>query len=172
MINPTELKATRQGLGLTVKEAAELAAINVSPRSFQYWEAGKRTIPDDVDVHFSLFAMHYKLLLSKLTDDISRFKAQNLLPVTDDTKEYSEKVKKVKRVTLPFFADFNDFVTETGNEHVINWRLWQSVIGHLYLIGLIHKIDDQAVIPDDFSAWQWLRGDYDIANDFNESDEI
>lgn len=171
-ITPTELKAMRQGLGLTVKEAAELAAIDVSKRSFQYWETGDRNIPDDVSSYFSLFATNYSLLLSKLTADIAEFKAENPLPITDDSDEYFEKIAKVNKVSLPFFVDFEYFVSATNNKHVVNWRVWQSVISHLYLIGAIAKIDDQKAVPKDFTAWQWLRGDYDVASDFDESDEI
>lgn len=171
-ITPTELKAVRQGLGLTVKEAAELAAIQVSARSFQYWEAGKRTIPEDVGIYFSLFATNYELLLSKLTDDIAEFKAQNPLRITDDSAEYFEKIEKVNKVSLPFFVELSDFVEATGNKHIINWRVWQSVVSHLYLIGAISKLDDQKPVPEYFSAWHWLRGDYDVASDFDESDEI
>ena len=170
-ITPTELKAMRQGLGLTVKEAADLAAIDVSKRSFQYWETGDRNIPDDVSIYFSLFATNYSLLLSKLTNDIAVFKAQNPLPITDDPDEYFENIAKVKKVTLPFFTTFDSFVSVTSNTHVINWRIWQSVISHLYLTGAIALIDDYAEIPKNFSAWWWLRGDYDIASDFDESDE-
>lgn len=171
-LTPTELKAMRQGLGLTVKEAAELAAINVSTRSFQYWEAGKRTIPEDVNIYFSLFATNYELLLSKLTDDIAEFKAQNPLPITNDSDEYFEKIAKVNKVSLPFFVDFSDFVEVTDNKHVINWRVWQSVVSHLYLTGAIAKLDDQKPVPENFTAWHWLRGDYDVASDFDESDDI
>lgn len=168
---PTELKAMRQGLGLTVKEASELAAINVSTRSFQYWESGKRTIPEDVSIYFSLFATNYELLLSKLTEDIAAFKKENPRPVLNNADEYSKKIAKVKKVTLPFFTTFDSFVSATSNTHVINWRIWQSVISHLYLTGAIALIDDSAEIPKNFSAWWWLRGDYDVASDFDESDE-
>ncbi len=171
-ITPTELKAMRQGLGLTVKEAAELAAIDVSKRSFQYWETGDRNIPDDVSRYFSLFATNYSLLMSKLTNDIAEFKAQNPLPITDDSDEYFEKIAKVNKVSLPFFVVFNDFVEATGNKHVINWRIWQSVISHLYLMGAIAKLNDQDSVPESFTAWHWLRGDYDVASDFDESDGI
>ncbi len=171
-ITPTELKAMRQGLGLTVKEAAELAAIDVSKRSFQYWEAGDRSIPDDVSIYFSLFATNYSLLLSKLTNDIAVFKAQNPLPIADDPDEYFENIAKVKKVTLPFFTTFDSFVSVTSNKHVINWRIWQSVISHLYLMGAIAKLNDQDSVPESFTAWHWLRGDYDVASDFDESDGI
>lgn len=165
-LTSSELKAIRQGLGLTVKEASELAAINVSKRAFQYWESGSRSVPDDVSSHFSLFTTHYSLLLERLKADIEAFKANNPIPKSDDSAQYFINIKNTKKLALPFFTEFDDFKLATGNEHVINWRLWQSVISHLFMEGLVANLDDDAAIPKDFTAWWWLRGDYDVANDF------
>lgn len=54
-MNNLELKATRQALGLTVAEAAEL--VGVTKRAFQHWEVGTRLVPDDVDLVFSTSAV-------------------------------------------------------------------------------------------------------------------
>ena len=42
-----ELQALRKFLLLDVKEAADIIG-KVSPRSWQYWEAGRSSVPDDV----------------------------------------------------------------------------------------------------------------------------
>ena len=46
-MTPETLQALRRLLFFTTAEAAELIG-GVSERSWQYWESGKRTIPDDV----------------------------------------------------------------------------------------------------------------------------
>ncbi|WP_131667402.1 DUF1870 family protein [Psychrobacter pygoscelis] len=161
-LTPPELKAMRQGLGLTVAEAAELKAINVSKRAFQYWEAGDRPIPDDVSQTFYAIACQYHAIVKVLNEDIARFKEQNPLPDTDDANEYFEQIKQVKKLVLPFYTSFVDFVEATGNSHVIHWRLWQSAISHLFLIGKLNDLDDNVSVPNDFKAWSWLNGDYGV----------
>lgn len=46
-MTPTTLRALRQLLFFSVDEAAAIIG-HVTPRSWQYWEAGRRTIPADV----------------------------------------------------------------------------------------------------------------------------
>lgn len=45
-MNNLQLKAARQGLGLTVAEAAELPNIDVKKRVFKYWESGSINVPN------------------------------------------------------------------------------------------------------------------------------
>lgn len=148
-MNNLQLKATRQGLGLEVAEAAELAG--VQKRSFNYWEQGERFVPADVDLLFFNMASHYTLVLDKLLSDVE---AATIRPADD---EVNPTVKPI----LPFFRTFEDFQGATECPHVAYWRIYQSVISHLVLIGKVTKLDDTAKIPENFWIWRWLKGEYE-----------
>lgn len=151
-MNNLELKAIRQGLGLTVAEASELPAVNVTKRSFQRWEAGDVPVPDDIDLTFFSMSSHYTLVLDKMMADIDKATIYNH---DDDTKPSCISPK------LPFFHTFESFQMATECPHVSYWRIYQSVISHLLLIGKITKLDDSAKIPESFGIWKWLRGAYE-----------
>lgn len=150
-MNNLKLKATRQGLGLTVADAAELTAVN--KRAFQYWEAGERGVPEDVDLAFFNMSSHYTLVLEKMLADIE----QATIRPTDD------EIKPTIKPVLPFFLTFEKFQMNTECPYVIYWRIYQSVISHLVLIGKITKLDDDAKIPENFGIWKWLKSDYELA---------
>lgn len=149
-MNHLLLKANRQGLGLTVADAAELA--KVTKRSFQYWEAGKYAIPDDVDMLFFQMSSHYALVLEKMIADIEKATIYN---ETDETKP--SRISPI----LPFFHSFELFQMTTECPHVAYWRIYQAVVSHLILIGKISKLDDSAEIPENFGIWKWLKGSYE-----------
>lgn len=148
-MNNLQLKATRQGLGLEVAEAAELAG--VQKRSFNYWEQGERFVPSDVDLLFFNMASHYNLVLDKLLSDVE---AATIRPTDED-------VNPTVKPILPFFRTFEDFQSATECPHVAYWRIYQSVISHLVLIGKVTKLDDTAKIPENFWIWRWLKGEYE-----------
>lgn len=164
-MNHLQLKAQRQALGLTVAEACELVKNKdgqpISKRFWRYLEQGKYKISEDVNIAIFTLSSHYTLLLDKLTDDISKFHQSNPKPATDDADEYFEQLKTVKKLVLPFWHSFEQFVADTGNQSQAYWKIWQAVVGHLMLIGKLNYLDDDAKIPDDFGAWRWLKGDYD-----------
>lgn len=149
-MNNLKLKATRQGLGLTVADAAELTAVN--KRAFQYWEAGERSIPEDVDLTFFTMSSHYTLVLEKMLVDIEQV---TIRPADDE-------IKPTIKPVLPFFLTFEKFQMGTECPHIIYWRIYQSVISHLVLIGKITKLDDDAKIPESFEVWKWLKGTYEL----------
>ncbi len=151
-MNNLELKAVRQGLGLTVAEAAELPAINVSKRTFQRWEDGTRSVPNDIDLLFFTMSSHYTLVLNKMLADVERATIYNK---NDQTKP------STITPALPFFHTFESFQMGTECPHISYWRIYQSVISHLILIGKITKLDDSAQIPKDFGIWKWLKGGYE-----------
>lgn len=164
-MNHLTLKATRKALGLEVADACQLmpspkTGETLNKRTFQYFESGKFPVPPDVELKFFNYASHYHLLLAKLTADIQAFKVVNPYPKTDNSDEYFAQLKSVKKLVLPYFADFEQFTTDTGNKSVGYWRIWQAVLGHLVLVGTITQLDDNATIPKDFSVWAWLNGDY------------
>lgn len=158
-VNNIELKATRLGLCLTSEETAKL--FDVKARSVNYWEIKRYSIPDEVDLSFFIMSSHYTLLLKQLKNDIDTFNKKNPLPITDDAEEYSGKMKHIKKLSLPFFISFKDYKKKTGNQSESYWRIWQSVISHLFIVGELRSLDDNAEIPDYFSCLSWLRGDYD-----------
>lgn len=150
-MNNLLLKATRQGLGLTVAEASELPPINVKKRTFQYFEAGERTIPEYVELTFFTMSSHYQLLLDKMLEDIEK---ATIYPSDDE-------IKPTIKPVLPFFQTFEMFQLATECPHIVYWRIYQSVISHLVLIGKITKLDDNSKIPNDWSIWKWLSGTYE-----------
>ena len=158
-LNHLELKAMRQSLGLTVAEASDLKGVQVSKRFFNYLEAGDYVIkPDVADTFFNLSAQ-YQLALHCLTRDIAAYKEKHY-PQTDNADEYFLAIKD-KTLVLPFFHKFELFEEKTGNELPHFWKIYQSIVGHLLLIGEITTLDDNAEIPLDFSIWQWLEMKYD-----------
>lgn len=150
-MNNLLLKATRQGLGLTVAEASELPPINVQKRTFQYFEAGERTIPDYVDLTFFTMSSHYNLVLEKMLADIEK---ATIYPADDE-------IKPTVKPVLPFFQTFELFQLATECPHVVYWRIYQSVISHLVLTGKITKLDDSKKIPAEWSIWRWFGGAYE-----------
>lgn len=59
-MSPNELKKLRNELGLSVAQAAR--QVHVTPRTWNYWEAGQRSIPEGV-VH--LFCLLNELDIKK-----------------------------------------------------------------------------------------------------------
>ncbi len=149
-MNNLQLKALRQGLGLTVADAADLTG--VTKRSFQRWELGNVPVPNDVDMTFFLMSSHYSLVLEKMLADVERVTIYN---ETDDTKP--SRTSPI----LPFFHTFESFQVATECPHVAYWRIYQSVISQLLLLGKVSKLDDDVKIPENFGIWRWLRGEYE-----------
>ena len=149
-MNNLQLKALRQGLGLTVADASELA--NVAKRTFQRWEDGTRSVPSDVDLLMDFMASHYAMVLDRILSDIQ---AATIYNADDDTKPSRTSPK------LPFFHTFEAFQIATKCPHIAYWRIYQSVISQLMLLGKISKLDDAAVIPADFWIWKWLGGAFE-----------
>lgn len=149
-MNNLQLKALRQGLGLTVADASELAG--VAKRTFQRWEDGSRAVANDVAWLIDGMASHYALVLGKMLTDVEK--------VTTYNKDDDTKPSRISP-TLPFFHTFESFQVATECSKVAYWRIYQSVISQLMLIGKISKLDDDKAIPDDFWIWSWLGGAYE-----------
>lgn len=160
-MNNLNLKAMRQSLGLTVAEASELiisprTQSPVSKRTLQRYEAGSELVPSDVDILFFNLGSQYQLALDLLEQDIKEVTIRN---EADDTKPST--VKPV----LPFFHTFEAWQEKTGNNLVHFWKIYQSVIGHLILVGKLAKLDDNANIPKNFSICRWIELKYDSKGD-------
>ena len=100
-MNYLQLKAQRQGLGLTVAEIADIA--KVTKRSFQYWEAGKVPVPDDVEMLIDVMASQYCLVLGILLSDVELATWRNTDP--DNNLDKPMRISP----TLPFFHSFELF---------------------------------------------------------------
>lgn len=162
-LNSFELKALRQGLSLTVAEAAEI--IGVSKRAFQYWETGRYDIPQEcIDACWWL-NVQYDLFIRLLDEDIKQWKLKNPTLQTDDVEEYKKWVKSRDRLCLPFFSSFESYLKVAGFESIPQWRIYQSAISHFFSIGKIEALNDQCQIPEDFKIMGALRGDFDFKNE-------
>lgn len=145
-----KLKAIRQGLGLTVADAAAL--VNVSKRTFQYWEAGERNFDQMIEMRFDYMASHYHMVLENMLKDVQRTTIHN---TEDDTKP--SRISP----TLPFFHSFEHFKDAVGCSHITYWRIYQSVISQLILLGKIVRLNDEVEIPADFWIWRWFAGEFE-----------
>lgn len=152
-MNYFELKAMRQSLGLTVAEATGLQGIEMEKRNFQYLEAGKVKVKNDIqDIFFNL-GSQYHLCLTLLLRDLP-----DMQPDPDD---YDPAKSYPKKPALPFFHNFELWQEKTGNNARHMWKIYQAVVGHLLLVGKLTRLDDAAAIPPNFEVWCWISGKYD-----------
>lgn len=109
-----ELQALRKFCMLDVREAAEIIG-KVSARSWQYWEAGRSPVPDDVqDMMNGLMTQRQYML--------------------EDAEMDAEAAGGT--VSLPFYVTYEEYAREHPGQGVIPWRLSQSVAGELYASGI------------------------------------
>lgn len=113
-MNNKELQATRKLLMLDVSEAAELIG-GVSPRTWQYWEAGRNAVPTEVaDEMRNLLSIRLEMM-----DEI------------DQRLERGEE----RSVVLPFYSSFEQYVQAHPGRTKVAWRLSQAVAAHHYTEG-------------------------------------
>lgn len=117
-LNNFELQAIRKLLMLDVTEAAELIG-NVSTRSWQYWESGERTIPDDVESEmFALSSIRNEIITGVIVAD--------------------EDERKQK-----WYPTFESFAADYPLRNRIMWRIHQSVLSYLFCeVGEIELLTD------------------------------
>lgn len=155
------LTCQRRALGLNISEMADM--LGIDKRVISFVERGERKPAQDHLGSMALSSTHYDVLINCLKRDIDSFKLQNPLPITDDSDEYFKLVKHVKRLTLPFFNDFEQFKAATSNESKSYWRIWQAAISHLVTVGSLHCINDDTPIPASFKQTHfWLDMNYDV----------
>lgn len=161
-----QLTAQRHALGLNVSELAELPAIAQDKRVISDYERGRRIPAQSYVGAMSLISMHYDLLLKLILRDIDAHHFRYPLPKTDDAAEYFKRLESVNHLALPYFADFERFKSTTGNTNKGYWRIWQSVIGHLSLVGKILRINDDVLLPDSFTnSKDWLALKYEVTEE-------
>lgn len=100
MITHIELKQLRRLLFLEVSEAARLIG-ECEPRTWQRWEKGDRTVPQDVEQTIQMLA------LSRL--EMLQFESDENNP------------------NYQYFETFEEFKTAKGGGNELKWRLAQSV---------------------------------------------
>ena len=109
-INRFELQAIRKLLMLDVAEAADEIG-KVSPRSWQYWEAGERPIPSDVEEEMYALA---SLRIEGIDEII-------------DAEEDDIPTK--------WYPTFESFRVDYPGSTKMWWRLHQSVVSALFCEG-------------------------------------
>lgn len=114
-----ELQALRKFLLLDVKEAADIIG-KVSPRSWQYWEAGRSSVPDDV-------ADKMNGLLGQRQMIIDSIEAHSDSPSQEDGE----------RMEMPYYPSLADYQQHCPEEGVLAWRAYQSAVSELFANNLI-----------------------------------
>lgn len=104
IMDGNKLQALRKVLFLSEQEAATLIG-GVTTRTWQYWENGKKPVPQDVETK----------ILEVVNEAETIFKA-----VLEEGFEY----------TYQYF-DFDDFKKRFKNDKLL-WRVYQSTLGRLH----------------------------------------
>lgn len=113
-MTPATLQALRRLLFFTVEEAAALIG-GVSPRSWQFWERGERTIPADV-----IETIHRLLA----------WRAQALATATDALAEMQARHGPPESFRLVWYQTPDDWATVPGFNPLL-WRPHCSVAAEL-----------------------------------------
>jgi len=108
-----ELKALRQILALECSEAAEHIG-KVSTRTWQYWEAGRSPVPDDVANQMYDFAGIRDALVEQ---------------------RYKEFQQSGDIIELNFHMTVDEFEEATGKRNVVMWKITNSVAGECLSAG-------------------------------------
>lgn len=127
-MNGKELQVLRKYLMLDVSEASEVIG-KVSKRSWQYWEAGRSLVPDDVADKILGVLSQQRLLLERLEQDA--------LAASDEPDG-----EEGKRLSLPYYPTLEHYQLGHPREGVLSWRCYQSVLAHLYAANLINIAHD------------------------------
>ncbi|MBI4997869.1 MAG: DUF1870 family protein [Rhodocyclales bacterium] len=113
-MTPATLQALRRLLFFSVEEAALLIG-DVSPRSWQYWERGDRTIPDDV---------------VETVQRLCAWRAQAIATAEASIRELQAHHGTQAESVLVWYQTLDDWATLPGREPLL-WRPQCSVIAEL-----------------------------------------
>jgi len=114
MMTNKELKALRQILALECSEAAEHIG-NVSTRTWQYWEAGRSAVPDDVASQITDFSNTRDALIKQ---------------------RYREFNATGEPISLDFYMTIDEFELATGKRNIVMWKITNSVAGECLSAGI------------------------------------
>lgn len=107
-MNNRELQALRKLFFLSVTEAAEHIG-GVSARSWQHWESGKYSVPDDV---------------SKKMDELAD-RRLNMIEVCENVMSEHNVA-----TDIDYDISFESYESRHSGSSVIDWRMAQSVAAH------------------------------------------
>lgn len=113
-LNNLEVQAIRIGLHLTVSEAAEWVAGHTSPRTWQRYEDGTRSVPDDIEME--LYALSQ--IAEEQFDALHEQAATALLNKTI--------------LALPYYKSIDDWLAAKPNSKPVLWRIHQSVVYRIF----------------------------------------
>ncbi len=109
-MNNKELQALRKLFFLSVAEAAEHIG-GVSARSWQFWESGKYSIPEDV------------------ADRMLKL-AQRRLNMIETCEDLINENHEVEEITQQYYSSLESFAARYPAATMIDWRLAQSVAAY------------------------------------------
>jgi predicted RNase H-like HicB family nuclease len=112
-----ELQVCRKLLMLDVKEAASILG-GVSPRSWQYWEADRSSVPDDVADKVTALLTERQHIIERIEHDVTQYSTG-------------------KRLSYPYYATLDSFQAAHPGQGVLSWRVYQSALADLYAADLI-----------------------------------
>lgn len=139
------LIAQRRALGINMTELAELPNISQDKRVIADYERGRRSPALSYIKAMEDISIQYTILLKILQNDINVWYWQN---------------PESKKLSLPHFAEFDDFKAKTQNNNLAFWRIWQAVVSHLAIDAQV-LVCDEADIPSSMTATHdWLKGNY------------
>lgn len=119
----SELQALRKFLMLDVKEAADVIG-NVSPRSWQYWEAGRSSVPDDVADKMSGLLSHRQMIIEGIEVQVEAY-------------SYSPHQEAGDRLEMPYYPSLPYYQQSCPGKGVLEWRAYQSAVAEMYANNLI-----------------------------------
>ena len=109
-MNHKELQALRKLFFLSVAEAAEHIG-GVSARSWQFWESGKYSIPEDV------------------ADKMLQL-AQRRLNMIETCEDLINENPEAEETTQQYYSSLESFAARYPAATMIDWRLAQSVAAY------------------------------------------
>ncbi|CAM4003170.1 DUF1870 family protein [Ectopseudomonas alcaliphila] len=114
-MNNLELQAARKLLMMDVSEAAESIG-SVTPRTWQYWEAGRSTVPTDV-------ALEIEALLE-----------MRMARMSDIDAKLAD-LPQGGRLELPYHISFESYIAANPGANKKLWRIDQSIAAMYYTEG-------------------------------------
>lgn len=123
-----ELQALRKFLLLDVKEAADIIG-KVSPRSWQYWEAGRSSVPDDVADKMNGLLGQRQMIIESIEAQV-------------EARSDNPPLESGSRLKMPYYSDLTGYQKDHPGEGVISWRAYQSAVAELYANNIIVFSDD------------------------------
>lgn len=106
-----ELQALRKLFFMSTAEAAEHIG-GVSARSWQHWESGKYSVPDDVSIKMNQISDHRLNMIETCEDLIN------------------EHIDDMDTIDNQYYMTFDDFKARHAGADVVSWRIAQSVSAH------------------------------------------